>query len=65
MTIQADELLTKAAELKAAAEKLKNKGKFYGKNKLWKFDVWEFPQREQQQAPQTVTAAKDENDLPF
>ena len=42
------------------------KGKFYGKNKLWKFDKWEVPQREQQaQGPQTVTAGNDEKDLPF
>ena len=41
------------------------KGKYYGKNKLWKFDVWELPQREQPtQAPQPVTAG-DEDDLPF
>ena len=41
------------------------KGKFYGKNKLWKFDVWELPQREQQTpGPQTVTAAND-NKPPF
>lgn len=41
------------------------KGKFYGKNKLWKFDNVEMPQREQPtQAPQPVTAG-DDNDLPF
>ena len=41
------------------------KGKFYGKNKLWKFDNVEMPQREQTTpAPQTVTAG-DDNDLPF
>ena len=41
------------------------KGKFYGKNKLWKFDNVEIPQREQPtQAPQTVTSANDD-DLPF
>jgi len=41
------------------------KGKFYGKNKLWKFDNVEMPQREQSmQATQTV-AAGDDNDLPF
>ena len=41
------------------------KGKFYGKNKLWKFDNVEMPQREQPtQATQTVTAANDDN-LPF
>ena len=41
------------------------KGKFYGKNKLWKFDKWEVPQREQPtQAPKTVTAG-DDDDLPF
>ena len=38
------------------------KFKFYGKNKLWKFDNVEMPQREQ--PTQTVTAAKDEN-FPF
>ena len=42
------------------------KGKFYGKNKLWKFDNVEMPQREQPtQGPQTVTAGDDETDLPF
>ena len=42
------------------------KGKFYGKNKLWKFDNIEVPQREQPTpARQTVTAANDETDLPF
>ena len=42
------------------------KGKIYGKNKLWKFDNVEIPQREQQtQAPQPVKAANDETDLPF
>ena len=42
------------------------KGKFYGKNKLWKFDNVEMPKREQPtQAPQTVTAVNDETDLPF
>ena len=40
------------------------KGKYYGKNKLWKFDVWELPQREEQQAPQPVASANDD-DLPF
>ena len=41
------------------------KGKFYGKNKLWKFDNVEMPQREQPTpGPQTITAAND-NDLPF
>ena len=40
------------------------KGKFYGKNKLWKFDNVEMPQREEQQAPQPVTSANDES-LPF
>ena len=41
------------------------KGKFYGKNKLWKFDNVEMPQRKQPtQAPQTVTA-EDDDDLPF
>ena len=41
------------------------KGKFYGKNKLWKFDNVEMPQREQPtQVPKTVTAG-DDNDLPF
>ena len=41
------------------------KGKYYGKNKLWKFDVWELPQREQPtQAPQPVTAG-DEDNFPF
>ena len=38
------------------------KGKFYGKNKLWKFDNVEVPQREQ--APQTVTAGNDDS-FPF
>ena len=42
------------------------KGKFYGKNKLWKFDNVEVPQREQPtQAAQTVTAGDEETDLPF
>ena len=42
------------------------KGKFYGKNKLWKFDNVEMPQREQQMQPtQTVTAGDDEKHLPF
>ena len=42
------------------------KGKIYGKNKLWKFDNVEMPQREQPtQAPQPVTAASDETDFPF
>ena len=41
------------------------KGRFYGKNKLWKFDNVEMPQREQPtQAPQPVTAG-DDDDLPF
>ena len=41
------------------------KGKIYGKNKLWKFENVEVPQREeQQQAPQPVTSDK-EDDLPF
>ncbi len=41
------------------------KGKFYGKNKLWKFDNVEVPQREQPtQATQTVKAANDDN-FPF
>lgn len=41
------------------------KGKFYGKNKLWKFDNVEMSQREQPtQAPQPVTAG-DDDDLPF
>ena len=41
------------------------KGKFYGKNKLWKFDNVEMPQREHPTpAPQPVTAG-DEDDLPF
>lgn len=41
------------------------KGKYYGKNKLWKFDVWELPQREQPtQAPKAVTAENDDS-LPF
>ncbi len=41
------------------------KGKFYGKNKLLKFDVWELPQREQPtQTPQTVTSGNDDN-FPF
>ena len=41
------------------------KGKFYGKNKLWKFDNIEMPPREQPtQAPQPVTAAND-NEPPF
>ena len=38
------------------------KGKIYGKNKLWKFDNIEMPQREQPTpAPQTVAAANDDN----
>ena len=41
------------------------KGKIYGKNKLWKFDVWEMPQREQPTpGPQPVTAG-DDNEPPF
>ena len=41
------------------------KGKFYGKNKLWKFDNVEMPQREQPTpGPQKVTAG-DDDDLPF
>ena len=41
------------------------KGKIYGKNKLWKFDNVELPQREQPtQAQQAVTAGDDDN-LPF
>ena len=42
------------------------KGKFYCKNKLWKFDNVELlPQREQPtQAPQPVTAGDDDN-FPF
>jgi len=41
------------------------KGKFYGKNKLWKFENVEVPQREQPtQAPQPVTAG-DEDKFPF
>ena len=41
------------------------KGKIYGKNKLWKFDNVELPQREEpKQAPQTVTAGDDDS-LPF
>ena len=41
------------------------KGKYYGKNKLWKFDNVEMPKREHPtQEPQPVTAAND-NDLPF
>ena len=41
------------------------KGKFYGKNKLWKFDNVEMPQCEQPTpAPKTVTAG-DGDDLPF
>ena len=41
------------------------KGKIYGKNKLWKFDNVEIHQREeQQQAPQPVSSANDD-DLPF
>ena len=37
------------------------KGKFYGKNKLWKFDNVEMPPRKPNSAdgPQTVTAAND------
>ena len=42
------------------------KGKFYGKNKLWKFENVELPQREEpKQEPKPVTAANDETDLPF
>ena len=36
------------------------KGKYYGKIKLWKFDVWELPR---EQSTKTVTAAND--DFPF
>ena len=40
------------------------KGKFYGKNKLWKFDNVELPQREQPtQAQQPVTAGDDNEPL--
>ena len=40
------------------------KGKIYGKNKLWKFDNVEMPQREQPTpAPQTVTAGDDNEPL--
>ena len=40
------------------------KGKFYGKNKLWKFDNVEMPQHEQPtQAPQAVTAGNDNEPL--
>ena len=42
------------------------KGKFYGKNKLWKFENVELPQREEpKQDPKPVTSASDEKDLPF
>ena len=41
------------------------KGKIYGKNKLWKFENVEIPQREeQQQAPKPVSSEIDK-DLPF
>ena len=41
------------------------KGKFYGKNELWKFDNVELPQREEpKQEPKPVTAG-DGDDLPF
>ena len=41
------------------------KGKIYGKNKLWKFENVELPQREQPtQALQPVTSAND-NEPPF
>ena len=41
------------------------KGKYYGKNKLWKFDNVEGPQRDQPtQAPQPVTTG-DDNKFPF
>ena len=40
------------------------KGKIYGKNKLWKFDNVEIPQREEQQEQQPVTSAND-NEPPF
>lgn len=42
------------------------KGKFYGKNKLWKFENVEVPQREQPtQAPQNVTSANDDDTFHF
>ena len=40
------------------------KGKFYGKNKLWKFDNVEVPQRfVDMETPQNVTAANDNEPL--
>ena len=42
------------------------KGKIYGKNKLWKFENVQLPQREEpQQAQQPVTSANDDDTLPF
>ena len=41
------------------------KGKFYGKNKLWKFDVFELPQREEPKQEQKPVTSGNENDLPF
>ena len=41
------------------------KGKFYGKNKLWKFDNVELPQREQPTPGQQTVTAANETDLPF
>ena len=47
-------------------EASEHKGKYYGKNKLWKFDNIEMPKREQPTpGQQTVTAGDDETDLPF
>ena len=40
------------------------KGKFYGKNKLWKFENVEMPQREQQMRPtQPITSTNDNEPL--
>ena len=41
------------------------KGKIYGKNKLWKFDNVEIPQREEQQQEQQPVKSEKDDDLPF
>ena len=41
------------------------KGKIYGKNKLWKFDNVEIPQREEQQQEQQPVKSEIDDDCPF
>ena len=41
------------------------KGKFYGKNKLWKFDNVEMPQREQPTPGLQPVTAGDDDETPF